>query len=78
MNTDQIGRHQVLLPITVNYNHYNFRENKCIPFLVKGLLIPGIKRNTSQIRPVWKLPSLVGPVVIAMVIVMNYVIGGLS
>ena len=28
--TDQIGRHEVLLPI--NHNHYNFRENKCIPF----------------------------------------------
>ena len=28
MITDRIGRHEVLLPI--NYNHYNFRENKGI------------------------------------------------
>ena len=32
MVTHQIGRHEVLLPI--NYNHYNFRENKCIPVFV--------------------------------------------
>lgn len=74
MITDQIGRHQVLLPIIINYIHYNFLENKCIPFLAKGLLIPGIERNTSQVHPFWKLPSMVGSVVI----VMNYVIGGLS
>ena len=30
MATDRIGWHQLLLPI--NHNHYNFRENKCIPF----------------------------------------------
>jgi len=75
--TDQTGRHQVLLPIC--YNHCNFRaENKCITFFVKELLIPSIGRNTSQIHPLWKIPSLVGSVVVAMVIVINYVIGGLS
>ena len=31
-----IGRHEVLLQI--NHNHYNFRENKCIPFFCKGAL----------------------------------------
>ena len=76
MITDQIGRHEVLLPI--NHNHYNFRENNCIPFLVKVLLIPSIERNTSQIHPFWKVPSLVGSVVAAMVIVIGFVIGGLS
>ena len=72
----QIGRHEVPLPI--NHNHYNFRENKCIPVLIKELLIPSIERNTSQIHPFWKIPSLVGSVVVAMVILINYVIGGLS
>ena len=36
------------------------------------------EKNTSQILQVWKIPSLVGQVVVAMVIVINYVIGGLS
>ena len=76
MITDQIGRHEVLLPI--NHNHYNFRENKCIPFFVKVLLIPSIERNTSQIHPFWKVPSLVGSAVGAPVIVIGFVIGGLS
>ena len=76
MITEQIRRHEVLLPI--NHNHYNFRENKCIPFFLKQFLIPSIERNTSQIHPFWKIPSLVGSVFFAMVIVINYVIGGLS
>ena len=62
----------------INHNQYNFRENKCIPFFVKELLIPSIERNTSQIHLFWKIPSLVGSVAVAMVIVINYVIGGLS
>ena len=37
-----------------------------------------IERNTSQIHPLWKIPSLVGSVVNALVIVINYVINGLS
>ena len=57
MITDQIRRHEGLLPI--NHNHYNFRENKCILFFVKERLIPIIERNTSQIHPFWKTPSLV-------------------
>ena len=76
MTTDQIGRHKVLLPI--NCNQYNYRENKCSPFSAKELLIASTERNTSQIHPFWKIPSLVGSVVVAMVIVINYVIGGLS
>ena len=31
MIIDQIGRHEVLLPI--NHNLYNFQETKCILFL---------------------------------------------
>ena len=71
-----IGRHEVLLQI--NHNHYNFRENKCIPFFCKRALIPSIEIDTSQIHPFWKIPSLVVSVVVAMVIVINYVIGELS
>ena len=56
MIKDPIGRQKVLLPIIINHNHYNFRENKCIPFLVKDLLIPSI---TKKIHPFWKIPSLV-------------------
>ena len=33
MITDRIGRHKVLYAI--NHNHYNFRENKFIPFFCK-------------------------------------------
>ena len=42
MITDRIGRHKFLSPI--NHNHYNFRENKCIPFFVKEFLIPNTDR----------------------------------
>ena len=35
MITGQIRHHKVLLPI--NHNHYNFQENKSIPFFVKEL-----------------------------------------
>ena len=45
--TDRIGRHEVLLPI--NHNHYNFRENKCILFFVKELLIPSIESACLRI-----------------------------
>ena len=44
MTTDGIEQHKVLLPI--NHNHYNFQENKCIPFFVKVLLIPNSGRVT--------------------------------
>ena len=44
MITDRIGRNEVLLPI--NHNHYNFREEKCILFFVKELLIPNTDRVT--------------------------------
>ena len=39
---------------------------------------PSVERNTSQIHPLWKIPRLVGSVVLAMVmhIVINYAIGG--
>ena len=47
-------------------------------FFVKELLIPSIEIDTSQIHSFWKIPSLVGSVVVAMVIVINYVIGELS
>ena len=41
--TDRIGRHEVLLPI--NYNHYNFRENKCIPFSLSNITNSSILEN---------------------------------
>ena len=44
----------------------------------KELLRPSIKRNASRIHPFLEIPSLVGYVVVAMVIVINYVIGGFS
>ena len=47
MITDRIERHEVLLPI--NHNHYNFRENKCIPFFVKELLISSIESACLRI-----------------------------
>ena len=31
--------------IIINHNHYNFRENKCIPFFVKELLMPSIEKK---------------------------------
>ena len=34
MITYRIGRHEAL--VQINRNHYNFRENKCIPFFVKS------------------------------------------
>ena len=40
--------------------------------------MPSFEWNTAQIHPFWKIPSLVGSVVVAKVIVINYVIGGLS
>ena len=52
MITDQIGRHEVLLPIT--HNHYNLQENKCTPFSVKELLIASIERFVHfRKSPVW-------------------------
>ena len=41
--TNRIERHEVLLPIN-HINHYNFLENKCIPFFVKELLILNTRR----------------------------------
>ena len=48
MITDRVGQHEVLLPIILNHDHYNFRENKLIPFFVKDLFIPSIERNTPR------------------------------
>ena len=45
MITDQIGRHEILLPI--NHNHYNFREKKNISLFAKEILIPSIEKNSS-------------------------------
>ena len=45
MIANWIGQREVLLPI-IGYNHYNFWENKCIPFFVKELLIPNTIRVT--------------------------------
>ena len=59
---------QIVVP--VNHNHYNSRENKINAFLFHCLML--------QIRPFWKIPSLVGQVVVAMIIVINSVTGGLS
>ena len=55
MITDPIGQQKVLLPIIINHNHYNFRENKCIPFFVKELLIPSIEKKFIHFgkSPVW-------------------------
>ena len=53
MITDQIGQHKVLLPI--NHKHYNFQENKCIPFFVKEFLMPSIEKKFIHFgkSPVW-------------------------
>ena len=61
MITDRIGRHKVLLPI--NHNHYNVRENKCIPFFCKRAFNTKYWQSHClrlQIDPFWKIPSLVG------------------
>jgi len=47
-------------------------------FFGKELLISSIERNASQIHPFWKISSLRESVAVAMVIVINYVIGELS
>ena len=74
--TDQIGWHNVLLPI-INHNRYNFQENKRIPSFVKDPLNYQVSKEI-QIHLFWKTPSLVGSVFVAMVIAINYVIGGLN
>ena len=68
MITDRNGPHEVLLQI--NQNRYNFQENKMQSFFVKKLLIPKIQTSGKyhkhrhslmlQLRPFWKIPSLVG------------------
>ena len=67
MITDGIGRHEVLLPI--HRNRYNFRENKCILFGERAFNtnVQNEKKCDRQrhclmlqIRPFWKIPSLVG------------------
>ena len=57
-------------------------------FFVKKLLIPKIQTSGKyrkhrhslmlQLRPFWKIPSLVGQVFVGMVIVINSEIGGFS
>ena len=68
MVTDRNGRHEVLLQI--NQNRYNFQEKQMQSFFVKKLLIPKIQTSGKyrkhrhslmlQLRPFWKIPSLVG------------------
>ena len=66
MITDRLGTNEVLLPI--NHNRYNFRENKCILFSERAFeyQMSKIRENITggdlvlQIRPFWKIPSLVG------------------
>ena len=77
ISMDQIGLHKVMLPILIITNTI-FEKTNAFLFFVKELLIPSIERNTSQIHLFWKIPSLVESVAVAMVIVINYVIGGLS
>ena len=66
---DRIGLHSFLLPI--NQNHYNFQENKCIPFCERAFNFnanyPKLVKYHSrrhclmlQICPFWKILSLVG------------------
>ena len=43
MITDRIRQHEVLLPIY--HNHYNFRENKCIPFSLPNVTNSSILEN---------------------------------
>ena len=64
--------YKLIITITI------FEKTNAFLFFVKELLIPSIEIDTSQIHPFWKIPSLVGSVVVAMVIVINYVIGELS
>ena len=85
--TDRIGLHSFLLPI--NQNHYNFQKKKYIPFCERAfnfnanypkLVKYHWRRHCLmlQICPFWKILSSVGLVVVAMVIVMNSLIGGFS
>ena len=74
MITDRIGRHEVPLPIS--RNRYNVRENKWILFSERAFQYQmfKIRENiTAQIRPFWKMPRLVGLLVIAIVIVITSV-----
>ena len=81
MIIDRTGQHEVLLPL--NHNHYNFRENKCILLF---LLIPTIQiwennigRDTAWSAWCYKFVHFgKSPVVVAMVTVINSVIGGFS
>ena len=78
--TDQIGRHEVPLPI--NHNHYNFRESKSIlsvnyPLLVKISVAETLSNVT--ILSILENPQFCKvKVVVAIVIVINSVIGGFS
>ena len=45
MITDRIVRHEVLLPI--KYNHYNFRENKCISLSLSNVNNSPILENSQ-------------------------------
>ena len=75
MIRDRIGRREVPLPISLN--RYNVRENKRILFSERALQyqMSKIRENITalQIRPFWKMPRLVGLLVIAMVIVITSV-----
>ena len=72
MITDRIGRHKVLLPI--NHNHYNFRKKVTFRTNI-------FRRENVLSKKNWKFPSLFVFcyfVVVAIVIVINSVIGGFS
>ena len=87
MITDRIGRHEVLLPI--NYNHYNFRENKGILICERafnanypklGKISPAKTLLNVSVRnsSILENPQFEGYVVVAMVTLINSVIGGFS
>ena len=87
MITDRIGRHEVLLPI--NYNHYNFRENKGIlicerafnanyPKLGKISPAKTLLNVSVTNSSILENPQFEGYVVVAMVTLINSVIGGFS
>ena len=74
MITYQIGWHEVLLP--VNHNYYNVRKRNI--YLSKGFQYQLSIINSKKNLPFRKFVSFKRQVVVAMVNVINYVIGGFS
>ena len=75
---DRIGHHKVLLPM--NHNHYNFGKKPNTSRTNISAREDVLRKKNSSI---WEIPQFFflffsGWVVVAIVIVINYVIGGFS